>query len=381
MKAKIYAIILLVVMFVAACDMGVINPNQQLNQNLPVFDINKMEDNILDTFTGNSIGFTYAISVQGTLKKSGAVGQKTQAPDANVAMSVSDKFHVASISKTITTIAALMMIEETSGVNLNTKIDGYLPPTWTQGPGVDGISFRDLLLHESGFDHPDQSRYFDRDLQNLVAAGAPNSGAEYSNANHNFIRVLLPYVTGASKLIGESDEDFHERVFGQYLFNNIFHPRGIDLRISPPANPVLYYSFPADGSEGLGGASDSNWEFSNEFGAYGFYLSVIDILEIMSYLHFGGESLGYLSDSMLNVMNTNEMGYWNSRTGDKGRYLMKQGGWRYTNGNGNFQGVQTILVHYPNGVQAAVFINSVPSVPLNIASLMEDIYDDSFVDP
>ncbi|MBN2509569.1 MAG: beta-lactamase family protein [Spirochaetales bacterium] len=381
-RGKVLWIVTFVIIFgFTSCDMGIGNDNQQINQNLPVFDIDLMEDNILDTFTGGSIGFTYAIAVQGTLERSGAAGQKSQAPDANVNLSVNDKFHVASISKTVTTIAALMMLEETPGVGLDTTIDGYLPSSWTQGPGLDGVTFRELLTHESGFDHPDQSRYFDRDLQNLVAAGTPNSGPEYSNANHNFIRVLLPYVIGANKNIGESDEDFHERIFGQYLYTKVLQPRGIDLRISPPANPVLYYSFPSDGSVGLGGAGDTNWEFSYEFGAYGLYLSVIDILNIMSYLHFGGESDGYLSDEMLEEMNTDEMGYWNSRNGDKGRYLMKQGSWRYTNGNNNLQGVQTIVAHYPDGVQAAVFVNSTPANPYNMASLMRDIYDSSFVDP
>lgn len=348
-----------------------------LAQNLPVFSVDLFEDNIRQAFTNQSVGFSYAIAVNGTLQRADGVGNGVDFPDGLRQMTEFNQMHVASVSKTITTAAILRLIEQTPGIAVTSSIEPWLPPDWTRGPGVANVTFEDLLLHTTGFSFPaNQSRFYDADLEQLIRTGVVNVADQvYSNAHHNLVRVMIPYILGAPKLAGEDDETYHARVSGQYIRDNVFVPAGVEFRVTPPNAPNLYYSFPNDELGGIG--TDSGWSFQTDFGAYGFYVSAVGIVAILTYVNHTEE---ILSEEMRETMLQNEYGYWNSRTGDKGRYQLKQGGWSFTT-DGVSKGMQSIAGHFPNGVDAAVIINSRANPAFNMASVLRDAYDASFVDP
>jgi hypothetical protein len=59
---------------------------------------------------------------------------------------------------------------------------------------------------------------------------------------------------------------------------------------------------------------------------------------------------------------------------------MKQGGWAYTV-DGVSKGMQSVAAHFPGGVDAAVIVNSRSAPAFNMANVMRDAFDASFVDP
>jgi hypothetical protein len=197
----------------------------------------------------------------------------------------------------------------------------------------------------------------------------------YSNAHHNLLRVMIPEILGASPSVGEDDETFRARVFGTYVEDVVFDAAGVSASVYPSAVPNLYYAFPHDGNGGTG--IGTGWQFPVDFGAYGWYLSAIDLVAILSYLNY---TEAIISQEMRDAMNQQEYGYWNSRTGDKGRYQMKQGGWAYTV-DAVSKGMQSIVAHFPGGIDAAVIVNSRRAPAFNMADVMRDAFDASFVVP
>ncbi len=357
-----------------ACDPPGFGGPQDLAPAFPVFQADLFEQNLVDTFGSQSVGFTYAIAVGGHLQRSGALGSATLTPDANRAMHVTDRMHVASISKTVTTIAALRALQDIAGTGLNTSFAQYLPAGWS-GTGVGALTFGNLLRHESGFDFPsNQSRFYHNDLRSLITAGVvgDTTVGVYNNSHHSLLRVIIPNMIGASQESNETEEEFYARAFAEYVDSVIFSPLDINASIQPPPTPNLYYAFPHNAATGLGTGAD--WTYTLDPGGYGWYLSALDLVKILVYLH---ETEDLISAAMRTAMNQDEMGYWNSRTGDHGRYLLKSGSWGYTVDSVT-QGVQSIAGRFPYGVSAAVIVNSRTTPALNMANLIRDAYDAAF---
>lgn len=114
------------------------------------FDLDQFEANIVGAFQNYTVGYAYAISSNGTLVRSGAAGSGRTPIDGQTDMSIHNRMHIASISKTITTAAVLRLLEDTPGVDVDDSVAPYLPPTWVQGAGIDNLTFRELLSHKSG---------------------------------------------------------------------------------------------------------------------------------------------------------------------------------------------------------------------------------------
>lgn len=357
--------------------------SQDINQNLPVFSVETFEQNIIDAFAGNSVGFSYAITVDGTLVVSDGVGKGKATGDGSRDMVDTDKMHIASVSKTITAAALLRLLEDTQGVDVGSSIEPYLPSRWPRGSGVENVTFHDLLVHASGLSLPAANgRVSHNDLQQIVQTGLVDlndpPGSQYSNVHQSLIRVMIPEILGEVANGGETDEEFRARVFGEYVQAVVFGPLGITAYLEPQADPNLYYSWPyTSGIEGIGGVGDDDWAFPNDFGAYGWYLSAIDIVKILSYIQY---TEVVISSEARELMNENKYGYWNDRVGDKGLYLMKQGGWGIEV-LGKIKGMQSIAAHYPGNVDAAVIVNSRPVNAYDMADIMRDAFDASFVVP
>ncbi len=370
---------------IAACD-GLFGGSQI--QAPKVFSLDLFEQNIRDAYAG-SIGFTYAIAQNGVLVRSDGVGLGLTAAEAGGerAMHENQRMHIASISKTITTAAVLRLIEDTAGVGLDSSIEPYLPPSWTRGPGVGAISFRQLLAHKSGF-------FF-----GLVATGETDDllaehiedgnilqqdDPIYDNVHHALFRVIVPYVLGEQYTdTSETEAQFHARVFAQYVQDVVFTPAGVPANRATtvlPADSNRYYPWPDDGQPG-----DEGTDFTLSHGAYGWYMSVVDLAAVLARLRFTED---IISNESRTIMNSERLGWWNTRSGDHGTYTMKQGGWRWTS-NPVEKGMQSIAANLAAGVQAVVIVNSRrdpdatdPTLqPFDMASMMRDAFDDAFVSP
>ena len=389
-QSLISTTIVAAVLLITACE-GLFDGRFNQIQPQKVFSMDLFEQNVRDTFTNASVGFTYAIAQNGSLVRGGEVGfGRTQfEPAGTRLMERNQRMHIASISKTITTAAVLRLLQDTPGVGLDSGVEPYLPAAWVRGPGIgnDALTFRHLLAHKSGFFHgqvaPGET---DDRLADHIAIGniLPQEPAVYDNANHAMFRVIIPNLLGVEHTdSSETLEAFHARVFGTYVQDVVFTPAGVPAARAttvPPANANRYYPWPYDQLPGVEGT-----DFSLSYGAYGWYMSVVDLLAVLTYLRFTEDIISHESRA---IMNDERLGWWNTRTGDHGTYHMKQGGWFWTN-NPVEKGMQSIAANYSAGVQAVVIVNSRrdpsatdPSLqPIDMAGVMRDAFDNAFVSP
>ena len=117
-------------------------------------DVQEFGDFIDRRLEGAVIGYGFAISEGGVATGSGQ-GGFAQMPvlDNGIPFTSLTDIQVASVAKPITAIAVLQLMEKL-GKGPDDPISDFLPASWTKGEGFDsdGISFDDLLSHQTGFD-------------------------------------------------------------------------------------------------------------------------------------------------------------------------------------------------------------------------------------
>lgn len=135
------------------------------------------------------------------------------------------KFHIASLSKTFTS-AAIMMLEEKGKLSVRDRLIKFIPDF----PNGDSITVHHLLTHTSGIsdvnqlpDYDVKSRYH-HTTANLVQIikdmirergleSKPGQEYSYSNSNYNILAYLIEKLSGVS--------------YGEFLNTNIFIPLGM----------------------------------------------------------------------------------------------------------------------------------------------------------
>ncbi len=128
------------------------------------------------------------------------------------------KFHIASISKTFTA-AAIMLLEERGLLRVSDPLSKYIPDY----PSGDKITVHHLLTHTSGIQNvnyfPDYNAKskFPQTLTNIIEmfknkplGMQPGERYEYSNSNYNLLAFIIEKVSSKS--------------YGEFLRENIFAP-------------------------------------------------------------------------------------------------------------------------------------------------------------
>jgi D-alanyl-D-alanine carboxypeptidase len=190
---------------------------------------------------GGSDAVSVAVSIDGEIVHEAAMGVRV--PDTLEAVEPSDKFRIASISKTITAITALQLVED-GVVGLDDPIGSIVADAVGVGSpsaGVAGLTLRQLLTHTSGF--PQYENLFFRNqagsCEEAAAVGVTRSlqgaGYRYSNMNYCVLGVLIEQLTGQD----------YEQVVDERLLT----PLGITgMRLAPTQDPgpgeVVHRSVP-----------------------------------------------------------------------------------------------------------------------------------------
>jgi len=131
------------------------------------------------------------------------------------------KFHLASISKSFTA-AAILILEERGLLNVSDPLSKYIPDY----PEGDKITIHHLLIHTSGIpnvnDFPDynaKSKFPQTPasiiemFKNRPLTMKPGERYSYSNSNYNVLAFIIEKVSGKS--------------YGDFLKENIFDPLGM----------------------------------------------------------------------------------------------------------------------------------------------------------
>lgn len=203
-------------------------------------DIDAMEASLRADLENNVVGFAYTISKDGVGVRADGWGDARRGTDGNMAMTEHVPINVASVSKTVTAVATLQLLEK-NGMSVDDLIAPWLPPAWTQGPGVAGLTFRHLLSHRTGWNQMFQAMSETEQaswgndwngIAYVVENGAtPNAAYSYKNANYAVLRMIIPALWDASGLAPFVIDPLTELNYGWYfvgyLQDTIFEPAGV----------------------------------------------------------------------------------------------------------------------------------------------------------
>ncbi len=178
---------------------------------------------------GGSDAFAVTVAIGGEVVHEAAFGARI--PDTFDVVEPTDRFRIASISKPITAIVALALVEE-GLVGLDEPVGGRVAAAvGVADPGrARGITIRQLLTHTTGF--PQYESLFFRNqvgsCEEAAAVGMSRSigggGFRYSNMNYCVLGLVIEQVTG---------QDYETAVYERLLT-----PLGLSgLRLAPTYDP------------------------------------------------------------------------------------------------------------------------------------------------
>jgi CubicO group peptidase (beta-lactamase class C family) len=331
-------------------DYAKVSPNTPICQGTQCVRTCDIEKNIHKQLDGNVTGYAF---FAGQYPKFGGHGDARIAVDAPETDFKSDtKITVASVSKLVTTIAAVRMIDQKGTVamplGLDTPIGAYLPSDWAmQSNYIKNITFAQLLSQRSGIKdygnvpmtYAQLKTFFTQKTDPASTTGCTGPAVKnpsdpvnptdmtrcYSNYNFGIMRILLPKLAGFP-------EDTNQATRAQTLANqyvqlvqkNVFDLVGqTGVTCKPPVNSTNYaFSYNTAGSTNPGRDWGDN---TLVCGAAGWYLSVEDMAKVMLSLNAkdgkilptaGGKDLFY-------TMRIRQLG-WDV---DVATELEKNGGW------------------------------------------------------
>ena len=264
------------------------------------------------------------------------------------------KMHVASVSKLITAMALTKLLRS-RGISPDAPMAPWLPVYWHKGPGVDRITFRQLLTHTSGLVVLDEKQPGPSDFQFMkeqVAIGAVAKQV-YRNLNYGLCRILIGTIDGAIpfKLFGSGLTDaFWDittiRAYARYVQENVFDPVGVTAAFTHGPQDALAYPFPA---------AEPGWnsgDLSTMSGCAAWHLSVDDLLIVMAAFR----RRGFIVDpAVAQTMLDRQFGIDVKRDTALGRIYAKGGFW--SKDGGKFV-EQSNVFFLPKGMELVILANS-----------------------
>lgn len=337
-------------------DYAKVPPSTPICSGTQCVSVCQIEKNIRAQLDGNVMGYSYFV---GQYPKFGHGGDARSASDAPATTFKSDtKITVASVSKLVTAIAAVRLIDQKSAsmpLGLDTPIGAYLPSDWAVGSYLKKVTFAQLLGQRSGIkdygnvsmDYTQLKKFFTQSVNvngntscqpsSVVNPANPvnvnNQAWCYSNYNFAIMRVLLPRVAGFA-------EDANLATRAQTLTNqyvslvqqNVFNLVGQNGVTCKPPVASTNYAF-AYKKPGNADGTDFG-DVSLICGAAGWYLSVEDMAKVMLSLNAKDSKILAASGGkdLFETMRQRGLGWDVDTTGE----LEKNGGWGANcNGSGN----------------------------------------------
>lgn len=144
--------------------------------------------------------------------------------DAGTPVTPATPFHLASLSKQLTAIAVMQLIES-GDLELDATVRSYLPWFGVDGSETAKITVRDLLAHASGFSEADglvnrsdqgtDDGALERNIRRLAETplSHPIGQFEYSNANYDALGELVAVASGM--------------LYEDYMAERVFAPLGM----------------------------------------------------------------------------------------------------------------------------------------------------------
>lgn len=354
------------------------------------FDLDRLQLNLILAFENQSVGYSYAIAVNGQLQRTGSGGlgnnglARTSADPPETSQSPTKEMNIASISKPITAVAILRLLEA-NGLDPDESISPYLPPSWTQGICVpagqcsEDLTFRDLLTHRSGLDSNNNGPYDYAALRTYIEQGVNPAFKTFVYQNLNFAllaRVLLPRLLGIDPEQSPNPPLSASGVYRLYVAGLLFQPIGVTADCLPnDAQQTLLYKFPYDNSTGI---NAGDWTLI--CGSGGWYLSAVELLNFFAHVRYNN---GMLSPLARQQMDFGFLGWmspsnYNFASGTFGTYRGHGGDLLY-NPPALDKGVDTCVMNFPEEVQVSVLINSIGGGYPYQCQALKQAYEDAWI--
>ncbi len=341
---------------------------------IPGIDLEVFDSELHAGMPSELKGYAYLIMKNGQVQYVRADGHARSPQDGLQPWDEHQQMHVASISKTISTVATLRLLQM-KGLSVDEPIYKYLPGDWAIGDNVQHITFRELMRHQAAFldvvnEEPTLSTTYDG-LKAMVAHGASIwKKRKYSNVHHALLRIILPvlwdYPNSSTSIY---DEDYTARRYEEIVRQLVFDPIGISaaLKDDDPEGGVLAYSSATD-PEG----TFETFDYTKTAGGYGWVLSPHDLAKFWAYLWHSDE---LLDETQRSLMRQHHLGLWNSGETVTGNYYCKLGGW-YRTENGQEHWLRSAAVEFSDGTAVVLFANS-PSAK-GLRDLIVEAYEKAY---
>ena len=211
--------------------------------------LSRLASTIDTQLKGNAVGY---VALIGTSKAVSSGLARTAADPPELAMGPDVMVNVASVGKIFTTIVVLKSLAR-HHLSIDSPIWPFLPPDWVKGPGVDTITFRELLTHQAGF-RLDSGRVFETDdaAREQIRQGIQQVDkhvADYNNINFTIFRDMLPFMEGVRDPGPAARAAAANRFFISSVQRQVFDPVGVkDATCAPVRNAMLMYPPPGPGA-------------------------------------------------------------------------------------------------------------------------------------
>ena len=288
------------------------------------------------------------------------------------------RMHVASVSKYITAVAMVKLLDS-KGISLDAKIINYLPAHWAKGPKVNLVSFRQLLTHTSGFKTGTSSSNY-AFMKQVVAAGATTNGSyAYENLNFGLCRLLLAVINGnipqnfsAGAMTDQIWDIVGINAYKAYCQANIFNPAGVanaSFEALPGFKNALAYKFPHLNQPGW-----NSGNLATMAGGAAWRLSVDDLLKVMDHVRRRNT---IIPAARAQQVLDGRLGIDQAIATPAGNIYNKNGRW--TSGG---RTEQSVIYFLPNGMELAVLVNSPISVEgWSLRGIVKDLFIDNLENP
>lgn len=298
------------------------------------------------------------------------------------------RMHIASISKFMTAIGLMHLLEDRPAIDATDKILQWLPSYWIKNVGANNlIQFDHLMNHVSGFSTGGSNTDW-QTMKNNVQAGVfgPNVGtnSDYENMNFGLIRILIATIGGyihpamnfGNPVLNDLMWDaITWAAYNDYMQTYVFNPVGAFPIIDSNAQSVLGYRF-----DGTGSGWDTG-NFSNRAGGVGWHMTIGEILDVSrAFRQANIVSLGNVSDIL--------QGSWglNSQVGgeptDAGRIYFKAGRWTDNSNAAISRTEQCFVMLMPKDMEIVVFVNSaVTSQGTSLTNIVRTAYKNNISIP
>ncbi len=305
-------------------------------------------------------GYAFEVLHAGKVVAAGAEGWARtpwQPERPSIKWTLEKPMGVASVSKTVTAVAMLKLLEEERGAfSLDDPFWPHIRQICPQAHAdVKQVTIRQLLRHRSGFKAIDDCNDV-KSLEKLLEmplAHKPGTYEEYQNNNYYILRLVI--------------EQIGRTQYTPYVKQHVLKPMGIT-----GMETHFQAGEPTCGYLKLGSKRPGfpfNWNLDATAGAAGWYASAADLGRFLT---------GIRDHKMLNEQTTDMMFKQNLGWDGSDPGWTKNGGWSWDEGSGagsRAGDLNSAIAHFPDDVDAVLLVNC--TSPTDVVQLLVNAWRES----